>query len=126
MSIHTCTYITYIHGYTVHIYNYIIEQVFIIVHFKALLKLSKKGHDFRSFNSFHYVTPVTEKTSKSYLIAVFNMFKYKQISQIAYILCVLLVLQEYPESCDCIQTDIKCVEVNLEAVPLVSPNVTWL
>uniref|UniRef100_A0A3B5LMA9 Relaxin family peptide receptor 2a n=1 Tax=Xiphophorus couchianus TaxID=32473 RepID=A0A3B5LMA9_9TELE len=35
-------------------------------------------------------------------------------------------LQEYPESCDCIQTDIKCVEVNLEDVPLVSPNVTWL
>ncbi|XP_017163928.1 relaxin receptor 2a isoform X3 [Poecilia reticulata] len=35
-------------------------------------------------------------------------------------------LQEYPESCDCIQTDVKCVEVNLEEVPLVSSNVTWL
>ncbi|XP_014865872.1 PREDICTED: relaxin receptor 2 [Poecilia mexicana] len=35
-------------------------------------------------------------------------------------------LQEYPESCDCIQTDVRCVEVNLEEVPLVSPNVTWL
>ncbi|XP_076607439.1 relaxin receptor 2a isoform X3 [Chaetodon auriga] len=36
------------------------------------------------------------------------------------------LLQEYPESCDCIQTDVECVEVNLQDVPLLSPNVTWL
>ncbi|XP_071362454.1 relaxin receptor 2a isoform X3 [Trachinotus anak] len=35
-------------------------------------------------------------------------------------------LQEYPETCDCIQTDVECVEVNLQAVPPLSPNVTWL
>ncbi|XP_028450695.1 relaxin receptor 2a [Perca flavescens] len=35
-------------------------------------------------------------------------------------------LQEYPESCDCIQTDVECVEVNLQDVPLLSPNVTFL
>ncbi|XP_053186972.1 relaxin receptor 2a [Scomber japonicus] len=35
-------------------------------------------------------------------------------------------LQEYPESCDCIQTDVECVEVNLQDVPPLSPNVTWL
>uniref|UniRef100_A0A3Q2CZU8 Relaxin family peptide receptor 2a n=1 Tax=Cyprinodon variegatus TaxID=28743 RepID=A0A3Q2CZU8_CYPVA len=35
-------------------------------------------------------------------------------------------LEEYPEMCDCIQTDVDCVEVDLEDVPLVSPNVTWL
>ncbi|XP_051256674.1 relaxin receptor 2a isoform X1 [Dicentrarchus labrax] len=35
-------------------------------------------------------------------------------------------LQEYPASCDCIQTDVECVEVNLQDVPLLSPNVTWL
>ncbi|CAL8363213.1 unnamed protein product [Lota lota] len=35
-------------------------------------------------------------------------------------------LQEYPESCDCIQTEVECVEVNLNAVPQLSPNVTWL
>ncbi|XP_030292793.1 relaxin receptor 2a isoform X2 [Sparus aurata] len=35
-------------------------------------------------------------------------------------------LQEYPESCDCIQTDVECVEVNLQDVPLLSPNVSWL
>ncbi|CAB1414906.1 unnamed protein product [Pleuronectes platessa] len=35
-------------------------------------------------------------------------------------------LQEYPESCDCIQTDVECVEVNLKDVPALSPNVTWL
>ncbi|XP_047235486.1 relaxin receptor 2a isoform X1 [Girardinichthys multiradiatus] len=35
-------------------------------------------------------------------------------------------LQEYPENCDCIQTDVECVEVDLEDVPLLSPNVTWL
>ncbi|XP_008275569.1 relaxin receptor 2a isoform X2 [Stegastes partitus] len=35
-------------------------------------------------------------------------------------------LQEYPESCDCIQTDVECVEVDLQDVPLLSPNVTWL
>ena len=40
--------------------------------------------------------------------------------------CVCVVLQEYPESCDCIQTDVECVEVNLQDVPLLSPNVTWL
>ncbi|KAF7648690.1 hypothetical protein LDENG_00152910 [Lucifuga dentata] len=35
-------------------------------------------------------------------------------------------LQEYPESCDCIQTVVECVEVNLQDVPQLSPNVTWL
>uniref|UniRef100_A0A1A8LYY8 Relaxin/insulin-like family peptide receptor 2b n=1 Tax=Nothobranchius pienaari TaxID=704102 RepID=A0A1A8LYY8_9TELE len=35
-------------------------------------------------------------------------------------------LQDYPESCDCIQTDVECVEVNLKEVPPISPNVTWL
>ncbi|KAL7390658.1 hypothetical protein ABVT39_025247 [Epinephelus coioides] len=35
-------------------------------------------------------------------------------------------LQEYPESCDCIKTDVECVGVNLRDVPLLSPNVTWL
>ncbi|XP_029304696.1 relaxin receptor 2a [Cottoperca gobio] len=35
-------------------------------------------------------------------------------------------LQEYPESCDCIQTDVRCVQVNLQDVPLLSPNVTLL
>ncbi|XP_042355206.1 relaxin receptor 2a [Plectropomus leopardus] len=36
------------------------------------------------------------------------------------------LLQEYPESCDCIQTDVECVEVNVQNVPRLSPNVTWL
>ncbi|KAK5918087.1 hypothetical protein CgunFtcFv8_002882 [Champsocephalus gunnari] len=36
------------------------------------------------------------------------------------------LLQEYPESCDCKQTDVVCVEVNLQDVPRLSPNVTWL
>ncbi|XP_072230504.1 relaxin receptor 2a [Leuresthes tenuis] len=35
-------------------------------------------------------------------------------------------LQEYPESCICIQTDVECVEVNLQGVPPLSANVTWL
>ncbi|CAG5873029.1 unnamed protein product [Menidia menidia] len=35
-------------------------------------------------------------------------------------------LQQYPESCDCIQTDVECVEANLQDVPLLSPNVTLL
>ncbi|KAM4620399.1 relaxin receptor 2a [Polymixia lowei] len=35
-------------------------------------------------------------------------------------------LQEYPESCDCTQTEVECVEVNLQDVPQLSPNVTWL
>ncbi|XP_040005445.1 relaxin receptor 2a isoform X2 [Xiphias gladius] len=35
-------------------------------------------------------------------------------------------LQEYPDSCECIRTDVECVEVNLQDVPLLSPNVTWL
>ncbi|XP_071387252.1 relaxin receptor 2a [Centroberyx affinis] len=36
------------------------------------------------------------------------------------------LLQVYPESCDCIQTEVECVEVNLRDVPQLSPNVTWL
>nr|XP_046266959.1 relaxin receptor 2a isoform X2 [Scatophagus argus] len=36
------------------------------------------------------------------------------------------LLQDYPERCDCIQTDVECVEVNLQNVPVLSPNVTWL
>ncbi|XP_028277097.1 relaxin receptor 2a isoform X2 [Parambassis ranga] len=36
-------------------------------------------------------------------------------------------LQEYPENCHCIQQlHVECVEVNLQDVPLLSPNVTWL
>ncbi|XP_071767897.1 relaxin receptor 2a [Centroberyx gerrardi] len=36
------------------------------------------------------------------------------------------LLQEYPESCGCIQTEVECVAVNLQDVPQLSPNVTWL
>ncbi|KAK5858597.1 hypothetical protein PBY51_002726 [Eleginops maclovinus] len=36
------------------------------------------------------------------------------------------LLQEYPDSCDCTRTDVVCVAVNLQDVPLLSPNVTWL
>ncbi|KAL2094659.1 hypothetical protein ACEWY4_009378 [Coilia grayii] len=36
------------------------------------------------------------------------------------------VLQYYPESCNCTKTEVECVDVNLPAVPTVSPNVTWL
>lgn len=43
-----------------------------------------------------------------------------------YHLCVRAVLQEYPESCDCIRTDVECVEVNLLDVPPLSANITWL
>ncbi|KAJ8412468.1 hypothetical protein AAFF_G00128040 [Aldrovandia affinis] len=35
-------------------------------------------------------------------------------------------LQQYPESCECTETELQCVEVNLNAVPLVSANVTLL
>ncbi|RVE63973.1 hypothetical protein OJAV_G00141580 [Oryzias javanicus] len=35
-------------------------------------------------------------------------------------------LDKYPESCDCTQTDVECVEVSLQEVPVLSPNVTWL
>ncbi|KAG5284714.1 hypothetical protein AALO_G00029680 [Alosa alosa] len=35
-------------------------------------------------------------------------------------------LQYYPDSCDCTKTEVECVDVNLPAVPMVSPNVTWL
>ncbi|XP_058885554.1 relaxin receptor 2-like isoform X3 [Acipenser ruthenus] len=35
-------------------------------------------------------------------------------------------LQQYPESCECIETELECVEVNLKSVPLVSTNVTLL
>ncbi|XP_029924088.1 relaxin receptor 2a isoform X2 [Myripristis murdjan] len=35
-------------------------------------------------------------------------------------------LQEYPERCDCIQTEVECVKVNLKDVPRLSPNITWL
>ncbi|AWO99933.1 putative relaxin receptor 2 [Scophthalmus maximus] len=35
-------------------------------------------------------------------------------------------LQEYPGSCDCIQTDVECVEADLQDVPTFSPNVTLL
>ncbi|MGH0175806.1 UNVERIFIED_CONTAM: hypothetical protein FKN15_073074 [Acipenser sinensis] len=31
-------------------------------------------------------------------------------------------LQQYPESCECIETELECVEVNLKSVPLVSTN----
>ncbi|XP_041658142.1 relaxin receptor 2a isoform X2 [Cheilinus undulatus] len=36
------------------------------------------------------------------------------------------LLQEYPESCACTNTDVECVEVSLQDVPSISPNVTWL
>uniref|UniRef100_H3CX20 Relaxin family peptide receptor 2a n=1 Tax=Tetraodon nigroviridis TaxID=99883 RepID=H3CX20_TETNG len=35
-------------------------------------------------------------------------------------------LQDYPESCGCVQTDVACIQVDLQDVPLLSPNVTWL
>ncbi|XP_067419398.1 relaxin receptor 2 [Emydura macquarii macquarii] len=35
--------------------------------------------------------------------------------------CCLL---QYPESCDCIETELECVDVNLKSVPRVSTNVT--
>ncbi|CAL8265982.1 unnamed protein product [Merluccius merluccius] len=35
-------------------------------------------------------------------------------------------LQEYPESCDCFQTEVACVAVNLSAVPQFSTNITFL
>ncbi|XP_056267287.1 relaxin receptor 2a [Pseudoliparis swirei] len=35
-------------------------------------------------------------------------------------------LQEYPEECACLKTDVECVKVNLQDVPLLSPNVTFL
>uniref|UniRef100_A0AAZ3QG19 G-protein coupled receptors family 1 profile domain-containing protein n=1 Tax=Oncorhynchus tshawytscha TaxID=74940 RepID=A0AAZ3QG19_ONCTS len=35
-------------------------------------------------------------------------------------------LQQYPENCNCIKTELECVEVNLHDVPQVSTNVTWL
>uniref|UniRef100_A0A8C7S135 G-protein coupled receptors family 1 profile domain-containing protein n=1 Tax=Oncorhynchus mykiss TaxID=8022 RepID=A0A8C7S135_ONCMY len=35
-------------------------------------------------------------------------------------------LQQYPQRCDCIKTELECVEVNLHDVPQVSINVTWL
>lgn len=41
-------------------------------------------------------------------------------------LCVCADLQEYPGSCDCIQTDVECVEADLQDVPTFSPNVTLL
>uniref|UniRef100_A0A8K9VBL0 G-protein coupled receptors family 1 profile domain-containing protein n=1 Tax=Oncorhynchus mykiss TaxID=8022 RepID=A0A8K9VBL0_ONCMY len=33
-------------------------------------------------------------------------------------------LQQYPENCDCIKTELECVEVNLHDVPQVSTNVS--
>ncbi|CAG00416.1 unnamed protein product, partial [Tetraodon nigroviridis] len=39
---------------------------------------------------------------------------------------VCAVLQDYPESCGCVQTDVACIQVDLQDVPLLSPNVTWL
>uniref|UniRef100_A0A671NKW0 Relaxin receptor 2-like n=1 Tax=Sinocyclocheilus anshuiensis TaxID=1608454 RepID=A0A671NKW0_9TELE len=35
-------------------------------------------------------------------------------------------LPQYPESCDCIKTEVECVDVNLHVVPVLSSNVTWL
>ncbi|XP_036379745.1 relaxin receptor 2a [Megalops cyprinoides] len=35
-------------------------------------------------------------------------------------------LQHYPELCECTETELQCVQVNLNAVPLVSANVTLL
>ncbi|XP_031427653.1 relaxin receptor 2 isoform X2 [Clupea harengus] len=35
-------------------------------------------------------------------------------------------LQYYPDRCDCTKTELECVDVNLPAVPMVSPNVTLL
>ncbi|XP_046906454.1 relaxin receptor 2-like, partial [Hypomesus transpacificus] len=35
-------------------------------------------------------------------------------------------LQQYPESCNCIMTEVQCVEVNLHEVPQLSVTVTWL
>ncbi|MBN3297521.1 RXFP2 protein, partial [Amia calva] len=35
-------------------------------------------------------------------------------------------LQQYPDFCECIETELECVQVNLNTVPLVSTNVTLL
>ncbi|XP_051973473.1 relaxin receptor 2-like [Xyrauchen texanus] len=35
-------------------------------------------------------------------------------------------LELYPENCDCMKTEVECVDVNLHFVPLLSSNVTWL
>ncbi|KAG9351813.1 hypothetical protein JZ751_023064 [Albula glossodonta] len=35
-------------------------------------------------------------------------------------------LQQYPEQCACIETELQCVQLDLTAVPLVSTNVTLL
>uniref|UniRef100_A0A8C4ZG71 Relaxin family peptide receptor 2a n=1 Tax=Gadus morhua TaxID=8049 RepID=A0A8C4ZG71_GADMO len=35
-------------------------------------------------------------------------------------------LQEFPDTCECHQTEVQCAAVNLSAVPQLSPNVTWL
>uniref|UniRef100_A0A8C7ZEL6 Relaxin family peptide receptor 2a n=1 Tax=Oryzias sinensis TaxID=183150 RepID=A0A8C7ZEL6_9TELE len=35
-------------------------------------------------------------------------------------------LQEYPERCDCTQTDVECVKVGLQEVPVLSPNGLFL
>ncbi|KAG1970395.1 relaxin receptor [Pimephales promelas] len=35
-------------------------------------------------------------------------------------------LKEYPESCDCIKTEVECVDKNLYVVPVFPSNVTWL
>ncbi|RXM92042.1 Relaxin receptor 2 [Acipenser ruthenus] len=36
------------------------------------------------------------------------------------------VLTEYPRVCDCQETELECVDVNLDSVPRVSSNVTLL
>lgn len=35
-------------------------------------------------------------------------------------------LKQYPERCDCIKTEVECVDKNLHVVPVFSSNVTWL
>ncbi|XP_056451037.1 relaxin receptor 2a isoform X3 [Gadus chalcogrammus] len=35
-------------------------------------------------------------------------------------------LQEFPDTCECHQTEVQCAAVNLSAVPQLSANVTWL
>ncbi|KAM9788935.1 relaxin receptor 2a [Neosynchiropus ocellatus] len=36
------------------------------------------------------------------------------------------LLQDYPDFCSCTHTEVDCVEVNLQEVPPLPPNVTWL
>ncbi|KAJ0061605.1 hypothetical protein NL108_005722 [Boleophthalmus pectinirostris] len=50
----------------------------------------------------------------------------QSISPVEYYILTDCLLQEYPESCECVVTEVMCVRVGLQDVPRLSPNVTWL